>query len=161
MAPRPDTLAPRSPDGYPDIDRATLDRIRSRFDVLLQCVPIGTGRYRDKGIRRPHISDGLKEEVLQRQGGRCFVCDTPLKPLGFDIHHTDYHNTDDPSTLRALCFPCHGDVGILTRILIHFGRQWGMVVDDDSRKVRGRDGRVAWQYRLPDDRGPYQPRLRM
>ena len=60
--------------------------------------------------KRPHISKATRALILERDGGRCYLCGEPIVGEDFDADHElarELGGSDDPSNLRPAHRLCH------------------------------------------------------
>ena len=61
----------------------------------------------------PHAYEGLRQQVLRRDGWRCQSCGTTSK---LEVHHQQFRAGDDSEeNLITLCSTCHASVHGPTR----------------------------------------------
>lgn len=91
------------------------------LDVYLALVPVGTRSLTTTVL--PEVRRTLFEE----RGGCCEACSKDLSTDRFDVHHTDYTQSENPDFLKILCLPCHGVVNYLTGVKWWFARETGRI----------------------------------
>lgn len=114
-------------------------------------------QYWEGIVKRPHLSQSTRDEVLKRTGARCHICGRDLKGRSFAVDHIwplDLEGTNRTENLLPACSECnhlkwHNDPETIRRILF-----LGMVANGDAYQAfttLGKDIRVERARRLSEN----------